>query len=270
MFRRLQNKINRTRRRAQRLGVPLQADNTFPTRSGIEWYEPVLAGPATFAGDCGGRAALAGVIPILEQLTADDYLDFTLAFYRAGIKQFGARWHYADITTVLHGVCRNLRVERYMEVGVRRGRSMAIVGALCPTAHLVGFDMWIPGYGSAENPGPAFVQSELGKVGHRGTVELVSGNSRTTVPEFFRANPSTYFDVITIDGDHSARGARTDLENAIPRLKIGGVLIFDDICNPDHRYLRHVWARVVASGDRFLTMAFEEPGYGVALAVRKS
>ena len=269
MYRRLKNKLNRERRRSRRRSVPLQPDNTFSAGGGIAWYEPVLAGPATFARDCSGEAALTGVIPILEQLAADDYLNFTLRFYQAGLKQYGARWHYADITTVLYGVCCNLRVESYLEVGVRRGRSLAVVGALCPTAHLVGFDMWIPDYGAAENPGPAFVQQELARVGHRGKLELVSGNSRTTVPDFFRRNTSIYFDLITIDGDHSARGARMDLEHAIPRLKVGGVLVFDDICNPDHRYLRDVWTRVVAGGDRFLTTVFEEPGYGVALAVKK-
>ena len=92
MFRRFQNKFNRDRRRARRRGVPLQADNTVPPIGAIEWYEPVLAGPATFAADCSGEAALAGVMPIIEQLTSDDYLNYTIGFYRTGLKRFGSRW----------------------------------------------------------------------------------------------------------------------------------------------------------------------------------
>lgn len=268
MLRRIQSRLARQRRRQLREGVPWQPQTTFKGETDVEWYEPVLAGPASFAADCSGKAALDRVIPIIERLEADDYLAFTLDFYRAGLKRFGNHWQYADITTVLSGICSNLTIDAYMEVGVRRGRSLAIVGAMHPKAHLVGFDMWITGYGGNENPGPALVRSELTKVGHTGTLELIEGNSRETVPAYFGAHPQTFFDVITIDGDHSARGARIDLENAIPRLKIGGVLVFDDITNPAHRYLRDVWNRTIASTDRFLTTAFEEPGYGVALAVR--
>ena len=55
----------------------------------------------------------------------------------------------------------------------------------------------------------------------------------------------------------------------MPRLKRGGVLVFDDIVHPRHPYLADVWRRVVADDPRFVTWAFTELGYGVALAVRR-
>jgi len=78
-----------------------------------------------------------------------------------------------------------------------------------------------------------------------------------------------FFDLITVDGDHSEWGAEQDLRQVYQRLKIGGVLVFDDICHPLHPYLAGVWQRAVATDRRFATWQFAELGYGVALAVRR-
>ena len=63
--------------------------------------------------------------------------------------------------------------------------------------------------------------------------------------------------------------ARIDLTNAISRLKRGGVLVFDDVCNPDHRYLGKVWERLVGRRERFASYVFTELGFGVAFAVKR-
>ena len=106
--------------------------------------------------------------------------------------------------------------------------SMAVVASRHPHARIVGFDRWIPNYVGMENPGPEFVQKELECVGYQEKVEFITGDSKKTVPAYFRQHPDAYFDVITVDGDHSAHGARVDLRHVIPRLKIGGFLVFDD------------------------------------------
>jgi predicted O-methyltransferase YrrM len=90
-----------------------------------------------------------------------------------------------------------------------------------------------------------------------------------TVPEYFRRHPDRFFDLITVDGDHSAAGAAADIENVMPRLKIGGALVFDDIANPAHPELREVWDRVVARSDRFASWSFSELGFGIAFAIKR-
>jgi predicted O-methyltransferase YrrM len=146
---------------------------------------------------------------------------------------------------------------------------MAMVAAMRPEAQLVGFDLWISNYSGMENPGPQFVQQELERVGYRGKAEFISGNSRQTIPEYFRAHPDAYFDVITVDGDHSLRGATTDLKNVIPRLKVGGVLVFDDIVNLWHLHMEKVWRKAAEKGKRFTTYRFDEVGYGIALGIKQ-
>jgi predicted O-methyltransferase YrrM len=236
---------------------------------GDAWYEPIVAGPSTFAEECSHAdtvKAVAGVMSILEQ---DDYCRFLADYYNIGLRRFGDKWKYADILTVLYAISRNITVESYMEIGVRRGRSMAVVASANAESTIVGFDMWLENYAGIENPGPDFVASELKKVGYKGELKLISGNSRRTVPEYFKANPHAYFDVITVDGDHSASGAVADLKNVIPRLKIGGALVFDDICNVSHPALRHVWDKLVVKSKRFMTYTFDELGFGVSFAIKR-
>jgi len=55
----------------------------------------------------------------------------------------------------------------------------------------------------------------------------------------------------------------------LPRLRVGGALVFDDISHPAHPDLDAVWRRVVASQRRYGTWSFDDVGYGVAVAVRR-
>ena len=266
---RIKQKVVKEQKKAWRSGVPFQSEMTY-SEPGSNWYDPILAGPSTLANDCISGKTVGSIIPIIERLTQDAFVQFTLNYYKKGIQQFGDQWRYGDINTFLYGICKNLKIANYLEIGVRRGRSMSVVASLHPEAAIVGFDMWIPNYAAMENPGPDFVRSEIKKTGYRGNLQLIVGDSHVTVPQYFQENPQAYFDLITVDGDHTIRGAQKDLETVVPRLKVGGLLIFDDICNPDHTYLRRVWRRVTADRVRFQTYEYDELGYGVAFAIKKS
>jgi predicted O-methyltransferase YrrM len=100
--------------------------------------------------------------------------------------------------------------------------------------------MFIEGYAGMDNPGPALVRSELARVDFRGGLEFVLGDSHKVLPAYFREHPEVYFDLITVDGDHSEAGARADLATVLPRLKVGGALVFDDIAHVVHPELAGV------------------------------
>src|SRR6185295_191682 len=151
--------------------------------------------------------------------------------------------------------------------GVRRGRSLAMVASVCPACDIVACDMFIKGYSGMDNPGPVLVRSELGRVGFSGRLEFVIGDSHKVLPAFFRKNPDRFFDVITVDGDHSEAGARADLETVWPRLKVGGALVFDDVSNPAHPELAGVWHEFTAS-HKLSAFAYNEIGFGVGFAIR--
>ena len=135
--------------------------------------------------------------------------------------------------------------------------------------YIYGFDLWIKNYTGVDNPGPEFVRSELKKFNHNGKLVFIDGDSKYTVPSFFNSQKDLFFDVITVDGDHSLRGATIDLKNVIKRLKIGGILVFDDISSHEHPYLNGVWEKVIKSRKNFYTWEFRDVGLGVAFAIRK-
>ena len=180
---------------------------------------------------------------LTEELSAADrdaYVDYVAAFTRAGATRSGAAWRYADITTVLAAASELLQPTSYLEIGVRRGRSMAVVARRAPACALVGVDLWNAGYAGIDNPGEEHVRAAIAATGHTGSLELISGDSHKVIPNLFSGQPRLSFDLITVDGDHSARGARADIESVVPRLRIGGALVFDDISHPAHPSLHAV------------------------------
>lgn len=202
-------------------------------------------------------------------LATDPYVRMVDGYYRECRRRFGAHWHYLDAVNTVFAAARWLSPKHYLEIGVRRGRTACTVARACASVNIHAFDMWIPEYAGMENPGPEFVRQELRKHGHTGQVVFTDGNSHQTVPNYLRANPGLEFDLILVDGDHSEEGALADLLTVLPRLRPGGVLVFDDIVHPAHPFLLKVWRKAMEKHPECQSHEFTEAGYGVAFAVRK-
>ena len=222
---------------------------------------------ATLAEAAMSDEAANFVSSVLEKLTPSHEISASRYYYRFGRARYGRHWRYADLHTVLWAAAMLLRPQRYLEVGVRQGRSAAVVGAVAPRCEIYGFDLWLPDYAGEPNPGPDFVRDELRAAGHAGPVELVTGDSKRTLPAFLNAHREFYFDIVTIDGDKSVRGFASDLAHALPRLKLGGIVVTDDL--PLVPALRRVWRRAVEDDARYSPWEFALSGKGgVAAAVR--
>lgn len=240
-----------------------------PEGSAADYYSPVMLGPETLLRRATRAGAVRDVLGVLGKLEPDDYTRYVARYYAEGLSRFGDDWVYGDICTVLRAATALIGPASYLEIGVRRGRSMAMVAELAPKAKLFGFDMWMADYAGMPNPGPDFVRSEMKRIGHTGTLDFTSGDSHVTVPRFFEENPGSTIDMITVDGDHSHDGALADLRTVIPRLSLGGALVFDDIVHPEHPYLLDVWRHAIAEDGGLVSKEFVELGYGVAVAVRQ-
>lgn len=193
-------------------------------------------------------------------------------------------------------LARELRPKAYLEVGVRRGFSMAMVAAQSPETEIYGFDLWVPDYAGAPNPGPRFVQSEMRKIGYDKKVSLTDGDSHRTLPAFFsnertsvwnplrlarkmKTRPHS-FELIVIDGDHSLLGAHQDLVDTMPHCSLGGAVVFDDImpgsleresggADPHGWHdLLGVWRAIRQQFPNFRYFEYLEHPPGVGVAVR--
>lgn len=254
-------------------GVPRCAASTIPLApaGGMDWYPPLAFGADSIESDLVGETAthVTEALELLQRLEPDAYSVYVSEFYRRGLADHGRHWRYADLVTAALVAARWVKADSYLEVGVRRGRSVCAVAKARPTCDILMFDMWMAGYAGMDNPGPDLVRGELDKVGHRGRRDFVDGDSHQTLPAWFKDHPDAYFDLINVDGDHSVEGAAQDIADVLPRLKIGGVFLFDDVANPYAPGLLEVWNELVVADPRFSTATYTSAGYGVGLAVRR-
>ena len=205
------------------------------------------------------------MLRVLQRLTPEPFALSTTTHHLSGLARFGGDWDFVDLPLLAYACAAVVQPDTYLEIGVRRGRSLACVVAACPTARATGIDLWMKNYAGVENPGPDFVREELGRVAPSPRVELLVANSH----ESLQALPAESFDLITVDGDHSEAGAWQDLTDSARLLKPGGLMLFDDLTHPQFRYLADVWTRFVREHD-FVQAAYTASGLGAAVALKRA
>lgn len=117
-----------------------------------------------------------------------------------------------------------------MEIGFNAGHSCNTILSVNPTFKMVSFD-----HGVRESvlAGKNYIDNTY-PFRHR----LILGDSRETVPNFIRYNPTTKFDLIFVDGGHHISVVTSDIENALKLSHQDTVVLVDDVVRrPD-------WARV--------------------------
>lgn len=145
-----------------------------------------------------------------------------------------------DLHEALRAACKLLgKVNSYLEIGVDGGGSLNTVLCEGVPSRIVLCDIWNPDYCSH------------GDVKHR-VIEILQyfeasalfldGDSKVRVPLITHT-----FDLVLVDGDHSAEGATADLKNAWPRVKRGGILVMDDVHHPNYPWLENVWKTTSAT-----------------------
>lgn len=234
-----------------------------------QWYPPLMLSADALAENALAIDNTKNALQLIQSLDMDDYCQYLAEYYQEGMRRFGCNWRYADIVTVLLALAEKLQPKSYLEIGVRRGRSVCAVASKASQCDLYLFDMWVSNYAGMENPGPELVATELDKFSHTGKREFTNGNSHETLKSFFSENPNLALDMVTVDGDHSYDGAVEDLCDVLPRIKIGGAVVFDDLCHPKHLYLQEVWQGLVVNDSRFTSWTCTDIGYGVGFALRK-
>jgi hypothetical protein len=126
-----------------------------PAAGMANWYPPAMIGAAALGSQILRAETVAEAGSLLASLTPDDYSTFLQNFYADGLRRFEKDWGYADIVTVLLILAQHIKPRNYLEIGVRRGRSVCAVASRAPACDLVMLDMWVPDYAGMDNPGPS-------------------------------------------------------------------------------------------------------------------
>lgn len=248
-----------------RADTPTVFRTTDPTMS---WFNPCSLTLRTVSHAADTIETKRQVLSLLEALTPDPAHTFLAEWYRHGVKSFGEDWKYLDALSVLVAYAKLARPKAYLEIGVRNGKSLCMVAATSSSTAIWGFDLFPATYAGIVSLGPETIADEAKRLGHTGALRLIGGDSRESVPAFLNDNPDAVFDLIYVDGDHTEEGARIDLENVVPRLAYGGLLVFDDICNPATRYLSRVWQSFLRDHRDLHGTQYFDGGNGVAFALR--
>lgn len=234
------------------------------------FYPSLILGPSTIYQKAKSLEIINAAVEVMRKLENDEYTQYMKNYYIEGMKKNGEFWEYCDLITTLIASVNLIHPKNYLEIGVRRGRSICAVASSAPKVNIYAFDIWISEYAGNSNPGPEFIIRELKKFLYNKPVTFVNGNSHETLPHFFSEYPEIKFDLITIDGDHTEKGALLDLRDVLPHLNVGGIILFDDIIHPSHRYLEKVWKKAISEDGGIISFEFKELGYGLAIGVRET
>lgn len=212
------------------------------------------------------------LIEVFGKLDPDPHIGRTVDGYRRAIDRFGSNWRYIDLWSLLYAYASLAQPKRYLEIGTRRGHSLAAVCAAsmeagCGELEVVSCDQWVENYAGQANPGKVFVTEQLARIGFKKEILFLSGSSHELLPELFR-DPAQRFDLITVDGDHSRAGALADLEDVVDNVRMGGMMAFDDINHPEHPYLGEVWKRAMHGREEFEVYVNPRNATGIAAAIR--
>ncbi|MBI4718481.1 MAG: class I SAM-dependent methyltransferase [Planctomycetes bacterium] len=280
---------------AQEEKLLARARECFPGRRVVRLYEGLPPGPYDKQGELpAGIDTLPGpaetvnletvvqvagavetkqrLIEVFHRMEPDPYVRRITDGYARAISRFGPAWRYVDLWCVLYAYARLARPVRYLEVGTRRGHSLAAAWAGWADGGGREFapvccDCWVTGYAGTENGGPTFVTGQMKRLGFEGSIEFLSGSSHELLPGFLRSSAAG-FDLITVDGDHSREGARADLLEVLGSLRLGGMLAFDDINHPQHGYLGQVWRESMTGRCGWETYENPRDATGIAAAIR--
>ncbi|MCA9080852.1 MAG: class I SAM-dependent methyltransferase [Planctomycetaceae bacterium] len=127
---------------------------------------------------------------------------------------------------------------RYLEIGVLEGRSaiwMLEHVLTHPQSRYVGIDCYVQ---SKQRAGQLFATARTNLRRYGRKAELHNARSVDVLPRLARQRE--LFDVIYIDGDHTAFGVGLDTMLSWPLLRDGGLLAFDDMRHPKYKSLRRM------------------------------
>jgi predicted O-methyltransferase YrrM len=132
----------------------------------------------------------------------------------------------------LRWLAAEVKPASYLEIGVSGGRSMQTIFEIHRPDRMVLCDLWDPNqtWGGSGNTNHRHISDWLYARGYPdSSVRFLDGDSKVLIPTL-----KEQFELILVDGNHSAEGALQDLINCWPLLSPNGIMILDDVAHPSY------------------------------------
>lgn len=117
---------------------------------------------------------------------------------------------------------------KYLEIGVNEGGSAEAVLGTGTVESAILVDNWC-----YESSGLEKAKKRIGDNGSK--AKFLTGDSKQVLPTI-----NGQFDMIYVDGDHTAEGCGFDMQESLRLLAPDGVMVVDDVDHPEFPYLRKV------------------------------
>lgn len=179
-----------------------------------------------------GRFAPNLAQTMLATPRADDAAVAFAAHVKDKAFEFTTAWadnNIPFVTPVLRRFAEGREQIRYLEIGAYEGRNLAFMDWLLPgRLDVTIIDPW---FDEALNPEEKYhaveprFQRNAAKLSFR-ALKTVKGFSTYELPKMLEAGDA--FDLIYIDGSHTAWAVTVDLAYCAAMLKIGGIMVLDD------------------------------------------
>ena len=142
-------------------------------------------------------------------------------------------------------LCNKYNCKNVMEIGFNAGHSADLFLSINENIKLTSFDIGLHKY---VNYGKKFIDNK-----YPNRHSLILGDSKKTIPDFYKYNSSAKFDLIFIDGDHSEIGAISDLLNCKKLSHSQTIVVMDDTRNEQpmaswNINVNKAWQKCISAG----------------------
>lgn len=144
----------------------------------------------------------------------------------------------------------------YLEIGTNEGHSLYHIINSRYIKSATSVDTWGSECGGTGRGSPDHVKSILGDKAD--LVTFLTGSSHDILPTL-----TEKYSIVFVDGDHSIEGCWKDMEDSLPLLSEGGIMLVDDIRNPAHLYLEKVVTDFATQFDLNMEISLAHCGVGI-------
>ena len=125
------NKLRRIKRKKNFKNIPKQKNNFLNYKSD-KIFDPIIFTPSYIREELKKPSYNKEIYNILKNQQNEPYVKFVKEYYKEITIKHKNHSNYVDMIKVLHVISKLIRPENYLEIGVRRGRSISIVAKNSP------------------------------------------------------------------------------------------------------------------------------------------